>query len=74
MYSVVSTRPILTVIQGLIILFTLIMGLIGRNVKTEYNEAKYILIGLYNLCFAAIVLLVLYIISIPDRYLDFLFR
>ncbi len=50
------------------------MGLIGRNVKTEYNESKYILIGLYNLCFAALVLLVLYIIRIPDRYLDFLFR
>jgi ABC-type branched-subunit amino acid transport system substrate-binding protein len=60
--------------NGLIILFTLIMGLIARNVKTEYNESKYILIGLYNLCFAALVLLVLYIISIPDRYLDFLFR
>jgi hypothetical protein len=50
------------------------MGLMARNIKTEYNESKYILIGLYNLCFAGIVLLALYIIRIPDRYLDFLFR
>jgi uncharacterized membrane protein YfhO len=43
-------------------------------VRSEYNEARFILLTNYNLCFAGVILLILYLIRIGDRNLDFLLR
>jgi ABC-type branched-subunit amino acid transport system substrate-binding protein len=65
---------ILIIFKAALILAGVVLGFWSRKIRSEYNESKFILIAMYNITFAALILLVLFAIGISDRYIDFLIR
>jgi len=65
---------VLIMYKGLLIVAGIVLGFWSRKVRSEYNESKFILIAMYNITFAALILLVLFAIDISDRTIDFLIR
>ncbi len=65
---------VLIIYKALLILAGVVLGFWSRKIRSEYNESKFILIAMYNITFAALILLVLFAIGISDRYIDFLIR
>ncbi len=65
---------VLIVYKGLLIAAAVVLGFSLRKVRSEYNESKFVLVAVYNITFAAILLLVLFAINISNRYIDFVVR
>jgi hypothetical protein len=65
---------VLIVYKGSLIIAGIVLGFSSRKIRSEYNESKFILIAMYNITFAALILLVLFAIDISDRSIDFIIR
>lgn len=65
---------VLIVYYGLLITTGIVFGFWSRKARSEFNESKFILFSMYNVAFAAIILLVLFCIQVSDRSILFLIR
>ena len=56
------------------VIAAVVMSVATRNVKSEYNESKYLAFAIYNIGFAAVILIIIYGVGIEDRKLSYVLR